>query len=382
MPDGTQFSNSSSPPVSEADISDGLTILRPTGHLLRMTKTYKVAANGQIAVERYSNAEIFSVETARVSNIEALHRQLATLEGDARACVIRGTPLHSTDHGRTRRASTNQPGKPATFVDVPRCWMMLDADKVPLPPGLNVLSDPEGVARHLIELFADHAAELRGVSAVVQFSSSAGIAELAAGEAAAGIAPRWGELATKAAGKVSAHIWFWLSAPHDGTELRRWAGAANDHALSRGGTALIDLATLRTVQVHYTAAPVFFGHGLHDPLVGRRTLLISGDKDTAALNIPPVPARPEGDPASVDDPAPERRRAALKRACSALASASDGDKHKVLNREAFSVGGLVHPDGLAEEEAFEALSKALERLRPRCADFGVNRPGFVGGSNS
>lgn len=373
MPDGSQFSNPSSPPIIAAGAPDGLTILRPTGHLLRMTKTYKAAADGQVAVERYSNAEMFSAEPARVSGIEGLHQRLLHLEDDARACVIRGAPLTDTDLGRTRRASTNQPGKPATFLDVPRSWVMLDADKVPLPPGLSVLADPEGVARHLIELFADHAPELRGVTAVVQFSSSAGIAEMAANEAAAGMAPRWGELATKAAGKVSAHIWFWLAAPHGGTELRRWAGAANARAGSQGGAALIDLATLRTVQVHYTAAPIFVGRDLHDPLAGRRTLLIPGDEDAATLDIPPEPARPDGDPGSVDDPAPEYRRKLLAKACHTVASAPDGEKHKVLNKEAFAVGGLVHPEGLPEPEAFEALSKALESLRPRCADFGAAR---------
>ena len=71
------------------------------------------------------------------------------------------------------------------FAEVPRRWLMLDLDGgVPLPPGCSVLADPAEAARAVLDILAAHAPELEGVSAVVQFSSSAGLDEMAAGEAA------------------------------------------------------------------------------------------------------------------------------------------------------------------------------------------------------
>src|SRR4051794_5830211 len=147
---------------------------------------------------------------------------------------------------------------------------MIDADKVPLPPGSSVIADPQDVARYLLELFAGFAPELEDVTAVVQFSSSAGLEEMAEAEAAAEMTPRWGG-AFKPGSGISAHLWIWLEEPQDGAAPGRWAKAIN----ARVGHKAIDPATLRTVQPHYTAPPTF-GAGLRDPLPGRRTVLVRG----------------------------------------------------------------------------------------------------------
>ncbi len=63
---------------------------------------------------------------------------------------------------------------------------MLDIDGgVPLPDGCSVLADPTDAARAVLDILVAHAPELEGVTAVVQFSASAGLDELAAGELAA-----------------------------------------------------------------------------------------------------------------------------------------------------------------------------------------------------
>jgi len=62
-------------------------------------------------------------------------------------------------------------------------------------------------------------------------------------------------------------------------------------------------------------------------------------------------------------------RAALESACEEIRNARDGQKHEIINRVAYSIGGLV-PDGeITEGEARAALNDALEALRPACKDF-------------
>ena len=63
--------------------------------------------------------------------------------------------------------------------------------------------------------------------------------------------------------------------------------------------------------------------------------------------------------------------AALSKACENIRSAMDGTKHEVINREAYSIGGLVSGGELIESDAFRALNDALHDMHARspCKDF-------------
>lgn len=85
------------------------------------------------------------------------------------------------------------------------------------------------------------------------------------------------------------------------------------------------------------------------------------------------PAAPEPAPAPVPAPRPVieatgYRHAALESACWEIANAPDGVKHDTLNREAYSIGGLVLNGELDHAEAIAALRDALGALLPRCKD--------------
>lgn len=60
---------------------------------------------------------------------------------------------------------------------------------------------------------------------------------------------------------------------------------------------------------------------------------------------------------------------ALQRACEAIRNAPDGSKHHTLNREAYSIGGLVTGGDLVEGVARAALADALASIRHRCEDY-------------
>ena len=236
--------------------ADCITILRSAKR--RLTKQYAAASNGTVTVQGYDRAKYFSVETVRLDGIEGLHRRLLRLETNSSACVIRGEPIAS-DLPFVRR---QKHGSGAAFAEVPRSWVMLDVDGLDLP-GVSVLEDPQGAAAAVLARLAASAPELADVSAIVQFSSSAGIRELAAIERANGLPDRWPTKITER-GTISAHVWYWLNSPLGEAELLRW----REKVLSAG--LEVDTATLRTVQPQYTGAPLF-NAPLKDPLAGRRT---------------------------------------------------------------------------------------------------------------
>ncbi|MBP0447281.1 hypothetical protein J8J14_21140 [Roseomonas sp. SSH11] len=257
-------------------MTESLTVLRTIGKLV-MAKLYAIAPNGLVVKRDYSNARTFCVKSIPVGGIHDLLSALRRIETDPTACVIRGVPNATTNLNGTRRVKAQNGG---TFEDQPRSFVMLDLDNVKLPPSASLLSDPDDVAQILVDLVASNIPELDGVTAVVHFSSSAGLDEQAEAEKAAGMMPRWDGILKKGGG-IGAHVWYWLNQPVDGAQLGRWVAAVN----ARVGFKLVDPATLRTVQPHYTAAPIF-GEGLRDPLLGRRTLLVEGVEDAAVLDIP------------------------------------------------------------------------------------------------
>jgi hypothetical protein len=60
---------------------------------------------------------------------------------------------------------------------------------------------------------------------------------------------------------------------------------------------------------------------------------------------------------------------ALQNACANIRNAPDGQKHDTLNREAYSIGGLVTAGEVVQSVAYAELSAALHAIRHRCEDF-------------
>ena len=90
--------------------------------------------------------------------------------------------------------------------------------------------------------------------------------------------------------------------------------------------------------------------------------------DPPAPQAQTVSPRPPSPPRQSGDGTPYAL-AALDAAATAIMTAPDGAKHDTLNREAYSIGGLVAAGQLAEGPAIATLASALEGLRARCEDF-------------
>lgn len=212
-------------------MSDNITILR---HSSALAKTWR--ADGTIG--DYNHAKYFGFEQKAVGNIQELTALLQNLEADPNACVIRGTykgnehaQVHDPDfkQGKTRRLAK-------LFDDSPHHWVLVEVDEFE-PLTCDPVDDPKSAIQEYIGSCLPQC--FHTASCYWQLSNSAGHA--------------------KNAGKLKVHLWFWLSTPYNSAQLKAWADF-NKLAL--------DKAVLNTVQIHYTAAPIFEA-GVKDPVVHR-----------------------------------------------------------------------------------------------------------------
>lgn len=231
-----------------------------------MSFTVLVSADGKLATKKHIRNESGTTTTIKFGKgywwyakklpLSGFHEMAAALEfqlDEPYELVIKGEPKPGVD--LTKPIRRKYLGPDATFDDVPRPWLHGDIDSV-AANHLDVIVDPAGAMQHVLDVIAQHAPELDGVSAFCSFSSSAGVSDVT---------------------QAKMHVWWWLNRPYSSVELRRWAGQVN----ARAGFKLIDPAVFTAVQPNYTARPLFEGRA--DPLAGaRRYAIVHGRADAAA----------------------------------------------------------------------------------------------------
>lgn len=183
-------------------------------------------------------------------DLSASRRLLKQLEGEGESSLKRREKVHEQMEvcfeglyalgWLTRRKSV--------FSEVPRQWVWLDLDQgldLPRAFSLNHEADHHAALRWIIEQSLPKC--FHQVSFVGQWSSSAFMKGL----------------------KVKAHFTFLLSSPLSESGLKAWHGV-------RGvcnWPVVWDLATFRTVQPHFTAAPKFVAM---NSVINKRTFLVEG----------------------------------------------------------------------------------------------------------
>ena len=223
-----------------------------------MHELHRWSADGRLATKRHIRHE--SGETATLNYdkgswwrviempLFGFDEMVAVLELllDARdALVIRGEPKSGLDLTKPIRRKYREPD--ATFDDVPRQWLHGDIDGV-AAEHLDVIVNPDGAMHHVLDVIAEHAPELNGVSAFCAFSSSAGVYDVT---------------------RAKLHVWWWLNRHYSNAELKRWAKQVN----ARAGYKLFDTYVFNAVQPNYTARPIFKGRV--DPLAGARRYAVA-----------------------------------------------------------------------------------------------------------
>jgi hypothetical protein len=297
-----------------ADPQDPLSITLATARAGRLCKVRH--ADG--TVEDYSRAKTFDLATAHAPDLPALATLLRDLSGRRDTCVLRGG-IRDPDHARSVRRLVHpdpETGEAPTLRDVPRAWIALDLDSLPLPAGTDPRDLPGCAEAALLALPA-------------AFRTAGCIAFATSGH---GFKPG-----------ARLRLWFMLSRPLAGAECKRWLR-----------TAPVDRSVFGTAQPIYTAAPLFIG--MHDPLPHRLVVVAGAPRvEVPELQEPP-PARPT--PHRLRPATWEAATARLAALIYAVRRAPDTQRHPTLFWAACRAGEMVAAGEVEGEAAARALAQA------------------------
>ena len=296
-------------------MSDTITILKARGR--RLAKLIERPDR----IIGYDSAKTFDATQRRLTGLADLERLVVILLRRPDCCVVRGGLIDGPTRQNIRRLIYVDPetGDAPTLRDVPRRWLALDLDRV----DRDATIPAHDVARCA-------AAAVRGLP--VPFWRAALVAQATASH---GIKPG-----------MRLRLWFWLSRPTSGDELKRWLRAYP-----------VDRSVFSAAQINYTAAPVLAA-GVVDPVPHRVVRLPGADvvqvPDPSELMPPPRPAPSASqpiDPAKADDEARQIIATVLFR----LSGAPDGEKHYRLRTAGYTIGGLLAATGTSFDAALRQL---------------------------
>jgi putative DNA primase/helicase len=177
--------------------SCSITILRTIG-LARATKEWIFADRvQQWACRGYAAGKRFTPEERAVSSLSELAALLKEISRDPTAFVVRGALRDDVrerlavnpKHSIVRRKLQKNDGSDPTLAEVARFWLMIDVDKLPLPPWADLATDPDAVIAYAVEELLPET--FQDADCFWQLSSSAGFKT----------------------DVLKAHLWFWLAEP-------------------------------------------------------------------------------------------------------------------------------------------------------------------------
>ena len=291
-----------------------------------------VEAHGPVLAKRwhadgtntaYHNVRTVTLHPEPVADLAGLHEMLRRLLTAPRFCVVRAEPIDAARVCRVRRLLHPCPetGEAPTLREVPRRWVAVDIDGLPLPAG----TDPRDLAA---------CAKVARAALPFDFRNAAGIVQATAGHVIKpGARLRW---------------WAWLSRPTTGAELDAWFDGCP-----------VDFAAFRPVQPLYTAAPLFDA-GVLDPLP-ERLALVPGAREVVPVPAPALlrPVRVEVRRVTVAD-AGKGGAGAVAHARRTIAAAPVNARHATAKRMAAFLSHL-HRDGeVSAGDVAEAVAGGIE----------------------
>jgi hypothetical protein len=299
---------------------DNFTILRCAKNL-RLAKTIHPDK-----IDDYGRARIFDGWTERVTNLDDCAALLDRLIHSPRLCVVRGDLVNASRATGIRRLVHPDPetGEQPTLRDTPRRWLAIDAEGIDRPPGLD-LTDLPACFRVAVQRLP---MAFHGADCIVQATAGHGIKP-----------------------DLRLRLWFWLSRPTSGGELKRWL---------KGTPA--DPSIFAAAQIIYVSAPIFEGCTDHLP---KRLARIPG---AAAVQVPsseelaqPTPREFKPLPKPSDENASRYAWAALRNAAAKVRGAAVNTRHPTCLQQTRSLARLVEGGLLTESNVKEAMAEALEQ---------------------
>jgi putative DNA primase/helicase len=303
---------------ADAAVTDSITVVRSRGPRLA-----KLVHPGGV-VDSYDACRTVDLFDVSVDGLGALEEALRELQSRWDCAVVRGGIVDPARTSGVRRLlhADSDTGEPPTLVDVPRQWLPLDIDGLPVPPGFD-LSDLLACGRVACAALP---AAFHDVTLLVQATGSHAVVP-----------------------GLHLRLWGWLSRPITNAEAKAWLkGAPVDHSV------------FNAAQLIYTAAPLFAA-GMADPLPERIAVRF-GRNDVvpvpdAALLTPPRRSCP---------PAPGHIRASayasnvLAQTAARILTAARGQRHRTIIVGAHRLAELERHGLLRPEESELLLQRAAK----------------------
>ena len=325
---------------------DSLTVLHSPW--LRLSK--KLRADG--GADGYDKAKTLDAYTVQVADLAGVLALLQRLLVRPQCCVIRGELIRGSRAKGIRRLlyTCKQTGELPTMRDVPRSWLALDLDGVPMPADV-LATDLVGCGAAALAALPD---AFHGAACIVQASASHG----------------------RSPG-LRLRVWVWLSRPTWGHELKRWLADAP-----------CDRSVFGAVQPVYTAGPAL-APGVSDPmpvrlhvLPGRPVVMVPPPETLA----PPPPATPQRSAAVNSEAASNAYvRAALVRGAHRISTTPPGGRHPTIVGETcrlarFIADGHLTADAIARvvREAAKQAGKDDEAEVDAAIAYGLANPWTAG----
>lgn len=277
-------------------------------------------------IESYDAACIVDLIERPVADLDDLARVITILLSRPDCAVVRGRVVDPTRSRGVRRLiyADKKTDTLPTLQEMPRWWLALDQDDIPLPVGV----DPRDLVAcgHIAR--AALPAAFHGVRVLVQASASHGI---------------------KPGARL--RLWFWCDRPMSGPELKRWLRDAP-----------VDRSVFGPGQPIFTAAPVFADGAVeHLPV---RLVFLPGMPEVSAPSpeaLAPPPPRPPAPLPHRDDTRAQRYAfAALAGAAARVSQAGEGNRHPTLVAQARSLQRLVTAGLVSPAEVEQVLGDAIE----------------------
>ncbi len=302
--------------------ADGCSLtIAVAAHGGRLAKLWKLDGTCQ----PYDTVRTFNLHPHPVADLGALAETLRGLLPLRYACILRGATVNGEIMKQVRRLlhPDQKTGDAPTLREVPRRWVALDLDDIPLPDG----TDPQDLAAcaAAVRRYLPHA--FRDAAAIICATASHGIKP--------GARLRW---------------WAWLSRSATGAELEQWFAGFP-----------VDVSTFRPVQPIYTAKPLFAA-GREDP-IPERLLVLRGAREVVQVPPPMTLRAVKVEKPAVSPSLGEFRgdgTAAMKHVQRTIAAAPINTRHDTAKRMAAFLANLVREGKLTAAEAISAIEDGIE----------------------
>lgn len=225
---------------------------------VNLVKTLIKHNNDLESTQNFDNSYLHKAVIKEFNDINDLYNIIINIQQDE--ALIRGGLIDGTNTENCLRRKNAKDNEPATLLEIPLRWLMLDLDIIDF--GIYNISDASELTLNqlrkiTLDIIHKQYPEFKNVSFIAQFSNGTGFADKK--------------------NKIGLHIFFNLSEALTNQQLHTYFTHKNQLQAIRTDTSLFNCA-----QLHYVANPVCDGFDDH---IYQRTVFVKKKNDSIDSNV-------------------------------------------------------------------------------------------------